>query len=301
MTSFGIIDVGTHTIHLLIGTLRPGRPFRIQYAEHAAARVGDGGLARNRLTPPAMRRAERVLARYAARLRRARVDRVAAVATSAVRDAANGRAFVQRIRRRMDLPLRIISGTEEARLIYRGVMQAGRCRGRTGIVTIGGGSAQVTCGEGSRPRYAASRPLGAMRLAQRYLRHDPPNPREIKALRAAARRALAPSANAVQQFRPRRWLGSSVMIAQVIVAASGRRASTVTRAGLHHLIERLARSTAAERRRWAGVDPGREGALLPTAIVLAEWLDLCRMPRVTYAPGSLREGLAAAASENLLQ
>ena len=139
----GVIDAGTNSIHLVIATMRPEGGYRIILRQQRLAQLGEGGLARRRLTPQAMRRAMRVLAGYATVITRCGVDRIEAVATSAVREAANGRVFVRRVRRKLHLPLRIISGVEEAALIYRGVVSVNRLRRPLLVVTIGGGSAQV--------------------------------------------------------------------------------------------------------------------------------------------------------------
>jgi len=238
------------------------------------------------------------LARYAALLKRYRVAQVEAVATSAVREAANGPAFVARVRARLGIPLRILSGREEARLIYRGVAQTRRQA--TVVVAIGGGSAQVAVGQGGRCRYTVSRPLGGSRLAQQFIHRDPPDPAEVAALEAHVRRAWRPIARAVRRHRWTQAIGSSVAIAQVVAAARAvrpgqavtpRRPTTVTRPALQRLAAWLAEHTAGDRRALAGVDPRRQELLLPTAVVLLTWMEACGVSRVRYAPGSLREGL----------
>ena len=199
--TLGIIDVGTNSTHLLIGILGLNGKFQVTLKEQDLTRLGEGGLASHRLTRSAMHRAMAALQRYAATLKRLGVDHVEAVATSAVREAANGPAFARRVRAQLGLPLRIISGREEARLIYLGILQTIRFRQAVLIVTIGGGSAQVVHGNGARLHYAASLPLGGARLAQRFIRHDPPWPTEVDALYRHARRAWSPIILAVRRHR----------------------------------------------------------------------------------------------------
>lgn len=298
----GIIDVGTNSVHLLLADLRPGRTARVMRHDRQLTRLGAGGLTANRLTTAAMRRTMRVLRRYAATLARAQADRIEVVATSAVRDARNGSAFVRQVRAQAGLPLRIISGREEARLIYRGVMQTRRLRAPVVLVTIGGGSAQVVLGEGAHVRYAASVPLGASRLMQRFIHHDPPAPDEVEALTRQAIRVWRPVIRAVRRSRWHTVLGSSAMLEQVMAAAHVRAHGrppqwgtpmTVTRRSLQRVISWLFTSTARERRALAGVDPKREGLLLPTALTLQAWMAGCGISTVRYATGSLREGLIA--------
>ena len=299
----GVIDVGTNSIHLLVGILGLNGRFHTVLKERDLTRLGEGGLTSGRLTQAARRRAMQVLARYAAALKRCHVEHVEAVATSAVRSASNGAGFVRDVRRQLGIPLRVISGRTEARLIYLGVVQAHRFRGTTLIVTVGGGSAQVIIGDGLRMQYVTSVPLGGARLAQRFIRHDPPEPDEVEALRAHVRQVWRPVVQAVQRHPWQRAVGSSATIAQVMAAASfdedGPKISRwlknhplqVRQGQLQHLLERLECSSADVRIQLPGVDPRREDLMLPTGIALLEWMQGCRIRTLRYAPGSLREGL----------
>lgn len=298
--TLGIIDVGTNSLHLLIGRLGRTGAFRVIHQERALVRLGEGGLAAGRLTGPAMRRALTVLARYASAMRRFHVERVEAVTTSAVREASNGRAFARRARTRLGIPLRVISGPEEARLAYLGVLRARRVRQPAAFIAIGGGSAQVVHGKGTCLRYAASVPLGAARLTQRFIRHDPPRLEEVDALRRAVQRAWRPIVRALRRHRWRRALGGSAMIYHVMRAAHRRRhrrppASphrlTIAQQSLRELTAWLSGSTAAARERLPGLDPGREDQALAATIALLSWMEGCGIATLRYAPGSIREGL----------
>ena len=297
--TLGIIDLGTNSAHLVIGVLGLNGRFHPIVKERELTRLGDGAMVKGRLTVKSMRRAMDVLARYAAMMKRVGVDHVEAVATSAVRDASNGQAFVRRVRAQLGLPLKIISGLEEARLIYLGVLHSNRFRGGSVIVTIGGGSAQVIHGSGARLLYKTSLPLGGARLAQRFIQHDPPRSDEVLALDETVRRAWGPVARALRRHRWRRALGSSATISQLMEAAHllthGRPVKkhrlSITRGALRQLVRWLAASTARERMRLPGLDPRREDLALPTAVALLAWMDACGIPRIRHASGSLREGL----------
>lgn len=298
--TLGIIDVGTNSIHLLVGIIGLNGKFHVILKERDLTRIGEGGLAKGVLTPRAMRRAQDVLRRYAHILQRCQVDRVEAVATSAIREAKNGRAFVRQVRRQLKLPLRIISGREEARLIYLGVVQAHRFRYPALIITIGGGSAQVIQGRGLKVHHASSVLLGCARLAQQFIRHDPPQLEELDALEQHVRRTWAPVARAVRRRRWRLVLGSSATLYQLLVAThvrergklpKKREALTVTPAALRRMVAWLIEARMTDRIRLEGVDPRREDLILPTAITLLAWMEGCGVARLRYAPGSLREGL----------
>ena len=289
----GIIDVGTNSIHLLIGDVNHQGRWRLVMHKQQLVRLGQGGLIARRLTPQAMRRALTVLRRYVALLKQRRPDRVEAVATSAVRDAANGRPFVRRVRRQLGLPLRIISGAEEAQLIYHGIQSLNRFRGPTLMITIGRGSAQVMLGSGQRLQYAISRPLGATRMAERFIHHDPPHAGELAALQRAAQRMWAPVVRLVRRYRWHQVIGSSATVAQVLAAARafGPARARVSQDALRRLVRWLSASTRAQRRRLPGLEPQREALALPTALTLLVWMEGCGVARIRHAPGSLREGL----------
>ncbi len=298
--TLGIIDVGTNSIHLVVGIIGLDGRFHVLIKERELARLGSGGLATRRLTKTAMRRAEKVLERYKKILDRMGVDRIEAVATSAVREASNGRTFVRRIREKMQLPLRVISGHEEGRLIYLGVLQTAGLKGPTLMVSIGGGSAEVMVGDGQKLRFSACRPLGCARLAEQFIRHDPPRPEEIEQLERTVRHVWRPVIAAALRHRWHAAIGTSATIQQMLAVAAARFQSrrkikdespAVSREALKKLVMWLKASTAAMRKRLPGLDPKREDLALATGVALLEFMDGCRIDSIRHAPGSLREGL----------
>lgn len=297
--TLGIIDVGTNSIHLLLGVLGLNGVFHVVLKKRELARLGDGGLVRNRLTGKAMRRSLRVLKEYGELLQRCDADHVEAVTTSAAREASNGARFVEQARR-LGVPLRIISGREEARLIYCGVVRAHHLHGASLIVTIGGGSAQVIYGTPQRPLYTTSLPLGGARLGQQFIRRDPPRPEDVAALKAHADRAWAPVARALRGRRWRQAIVSSATVYQLMEASHRLRHPqaedkpvrlTLTQPVLRRWVEWLSQTTARQRMRLKGIDPKRQDVLLPTAVALLSWMERCGVSTVVHRTGSLREGL----------
>ena len=296
----GVIDLGTNALHLYIVDVAPDGRHHVLLHQRELPRLGGGGLVDNRLAPAAMKRALIILRRYARLLQRWQVDHVEAVATSAAREAANGAAFVRRVRREIGIPLRIISGRDEARLIYQGVQLVHRFRRPTLIVSIGGGSIQVKVGDGGHPAYLVSVPLGGARLAQRFIHHDPPLAEEAAAMEMHARRVWAPVVRALRHHQWDQAWGSSATIDQLSLAAylrshrrppTARQARWLTQPSLHRFITLVASCTAAQRKRLPGIDPRREDMVLPTAVALLTLMEGCAIRRLRYAPGSLREGL----------
>lgn len=300
--TLGLIDLGTNALHLVIVRVAPDGRYQRLLHEHRLPRLGGGGLVSGQLTRAAMARALRVLRQYAVIMRRYGVEHVEAVATSAAREAANGATFVRRVRRDTGIPLRIISGREEARLSYQGVQFVHRFRRPTLIVSIGGGSIQVKVGDGGPPRYLVSVPLGGARLAQRFIRHDPALPEEVAAMTVFVRRAWAPVVRALRRHRWTQAWGSSATIDQLSLVAwlrtharppTNGQTRWLTPATLRRLVRWLATTTAEERRRTPGIDPRREDMVLPTAVALLTLMESCAILRLRFAPGSLREGLMA--------
>ncbi|MBI3010339.1 MAG: hypothetical protein HYY57_05095 [Candidatus Omnitrophica bacterium] len=294
----GVIDVGTHSTHLLIGTLDKKGRFHQILARHDATELGQNGLSQNQLTPVAMRRTLGILKEYAKVLCYHKPDRIEAVATSALRDARNGNAFARQVRKKTGLALRVIPGEEEARLIYRGVFRTIRFRGSALIIAIGAGSAQIILGQNARPLYAGSFPLGASRLAQRFIRQDPAAANELEALDRFVRRSLAP---VFRILRGRQWekaFGSSAAIYQLMKAVGHfnparhpARKLAVTQEALRSFIDWASLSTAKQLRCLPGVEPRWQGLLLPAAVTLSIWMNRCGISTLHFAPGSLREGL----------
>jgi len=252
------------------------------------------------LTRAAMDRAIRILKRYASTLRHSGVDHVEAVATSAARGARNGRTFVRRVRERTKIPLRVITGREEARLTYLGIYQAHNFRHPVSIVTFGGGSAQVICGSGFKMGYAASVPLGGARLKQMFFQNDPPLPEEVVALQRHVQRVWRP---VVKEARRHRWaqaFGASATVGQVMLAArvrAGKRLPnapeelSITQPQLKKLIDWLCHADARARIQEAELDPRREDLVLGVAIALQAWMTGCGIRTLRFTPGSIREGL----------
>jgi len=294
------IDVGTNSVHMVIAEVRRGG--RIDVVDRMKEMILLGGdvFRCGRLTAGSMALATRTLGTFG-RLARARgVKRLRAVATSAVREARNGAEFVERLRRETGVPVRIISGQEEARLICRAVLHAAGADERPRLlVDVGGGSVELALLERGRVRWLTSLPLGVARLSQRFIAHDPPLARELKRLERHLEEALDPWLGRVRHADVEEVVGTSgTMTALITMARAARGEDTGRLDG--------AQADAAEitrlRRRVVGV--GAEGRLelpgadvkrldqLPAAVVLLE--DILRRTRVKtvrLCTWALREGL----------
>jgi len=188
------IDVGTNTVLLLVAEGRAGGPRAL--AERAEiTRLGRGVDAAGRLEPAAIAETAAVLGRYAAEARALGAERIACVATSAARDASNGADFFAAARAAAGLVPEVITGDEEARLVWRsawrdfGGPSDGRPGGALAVLDVGGGSTELSFGDGPAPRGRRSLQVGAVRLTERLVQEDPISPGTLATLRAA--RAIA--------------------------------------------------------------------------------------------------------------
>ncbi len=176
-----IIDLGSNSCRMVVFGCGADRSFKLVDQLSEQVRIGEGAARGNRLQPAPMARAVRLLAMFRALCDASGIDRVIATATSAVRDAVNRDEFLATVRRHARLDLRVLSGDEEARYAYLGVVNSTVLTDGF-IADLGGGSLELTRVRDRQPVATASLPLGAVRLSEEFLRRDPIKPRQVRAL-----------------------------------------------------------------------------------------------------------------------
>jgi exopolyphosphatase / guanosine-5'-triphosphate,3'-diphosphate pyrophosphatase len=304
------IDVGTNTVLLLVAERREdGVAPLVERAE--ITRLGRGVDATGRLDPAAIQETVRVLSAYAAEARALGASEVACVATSAARDAANGAEFFEATRAAAGLVPQIISGDEEARLVWRsawrdfgpevGGRTVGPPAGPLAVLDVGGGSTELSFGDGPAPRGRRSLQVGAVRLTERHVREDPISPGTLGALRRAAKDALAPLAglDGAADLRRGRLVGVAgtvttlAAVVQALPAYDAERVhgSTLLLAEIDHLVARLAALTVAERAALPGMEPKRADVIVAGGVVVAEAMRLLGFERLTVSDRGVRWGL----------
>src|SRR5947207_5740390 len=168
------IDIGTNSLHMIVVRVRADFSFEVIDREKEMVRLGAGGLDGRALTPEAMHAALQVLSKFRRLADSHSVDEIVAVATSAVREAENGGEFLQAITDQTGIRARVISGTEQARLIHLAAAYGISMPGETAVVVdIGGGSVEVTRGAGATIDTGRSFKLGVIRLTERFVKSDP--------------------------------------------------------------------------------------------------------------------------------
>src|SRR3954467_14768746 len=177
------IDIGTNSIPMIVVQVRADLSFEVIDREKEMVRLGAGGLDGRALTPEAMHAALQVMSKFRRLADSHGVDEIIAVATSATREAQNGSEFLKKIAEQTGIRARVISGTEEARLIHQAAAYGvGLTSDVAVVVHIGGGSVEITRGTGLTMEAGKSFKLGVIRLTERFVKSDPLTPREARKL-----------------------------------------------------------------------------------------------------------------------
>ncbi|HEY2736018.1 MAG TPA: hypothetical protein VGI70_18600 [Polyangiales bacterium] len=290
-----LLDLGSNAARFLLARLRPGEGFRILEQERVPTRLG--GSHDGRLTETAVRATTRAAERFLRRMRKKKVGpRILAVATAAVRDAPNREHLISNLRERGGVELRILSGSEEARLgAEAAVRELPLWEGS--VVDIGGGSTQVTFVRRGVLGSGVSMPLGAARLTRRHLHHDPPTPSEIAALRAEVQRQI--SKHFTRGFASGRMVllgGTGRALARRKLRIGDdrpkkRRASTLKLIELSRLRARLERLSLRQRAAVRGLKRERADVVVAGAIVIEELMRFAGYDVLTVCSASVREGV----------
>lgn len=203
-----IIDMGTNTFHLMIAR-KTGTRFEIIYRDREAVKIGKGGINNGHITEEGLNRALTALRKFKLTIDEHQVQATLAFGTSALRNAANRQYVCDEIKKATDIDVRIISGNEEAELIYKGVRAAVAWQGRALIIDIGGGSVEFIIADHEKVFWKASLEIGGQRLLELFHRHDPILPEEINALDNYLLEQLKLVFTKLAEFKPTTLVGSS--------------------------------------------------------------------------------------------
>jgi len=299
------IDIGTNSFHLLVAAVDPKlRTFRIIQAEKATTRLGERDPETGELTEAAMQRGLETLRQFRDLAASHRVEQIVTAATSAVREAPNGRDFLQTILDDLGMEVDLVSGPEEARLIYLGVLSGMPFGDRPHLLLdIGGGSTELILADGRDARALTSTRVGAVRLQRDFVRDDPMPPQRRSFLQAFIQGSLEP---AVDKVRRRIKPGET----PVLVATSGTAMAIgslaaseeerpprklhgyrVTRQSLNQVVDRLITMTPAQRRELAPINDRRAEIIVPGALILQTTMKMLGVEDFVLSERALREGL----------
>jgi exopolyphosphatase/guanosine-5'-triphosphate,3'-diphosphate pyrophosphatase len=292
------IDFGTNTARLLIADRYPDGRFEQVSLMRAIVRLGGGFCRQQGLADDAMQRALSCLQRFSAEIARLGVQTVRAVATSAVRDAANGTAFVAQVERETGIRLRVIDGQTEGSITLQGVL-AGLDQQPDNLLLfdVGGGSTEYTFAQGTTPRFVHSLPLGVVRLTEGKVRPEAMIEkinRELDALElhlAQAQLRVDPAATLLVGTA-----GTATTLAALSLKMTEydyRKVNNLVlvQSEIKRLYDQLLPLSPQERLQLPGLEPGREDLIIAGALITLLTLQRFGFDRMTVSDYSLLEGL----------
>jgi exopolyphosphatase / guanosine-5'-triphosphate,3'-diphosphate pyrophosphatase len=304
MTRVAAVDIGTNSTRLLVAEVDDGQIEDV-VRETRITRLGEGVDARHRLLPVPMTRVRNVLTDYRRVLESEGAERRLLIATSAVRDAENGEAFLGEIEWSYGFKTRLLSGSDEALMMFEGVTTDRELAEGTVIVDIGGGSTELVVGGPDGLTWHDSIDIGSVRLTERFLHADPPAEGELEQAAAEVRALLADQV----PEDVRSGVHSVIGVAGTITTLAGLaldlqeydrdlvHGSELTANALQNQLERLASMPLAERRTVPALDPERAPVIVGGAIVAREVLRFLGRDRLEVSERDILDGAALAAAE----
>jgi exopolyphosphatase/guanosine-5'-triphosphate,3'-diphosphate pyrophosphatase len=295
------IDIGTNSVHMIVVQVRPDLSFEVIDREKEMVRLGAGGLDGRALTPEAMHAALQVLSKFRRLAESHKVDEVIAVATSATREAENGGEFLQAINEQTGIRARVISGTEEARLIHMAAVYGVSVpNDPVVLIDIGGGSVEVTLGTGPTIDLGQSFKLGVIRLTERFVQSDPLEPRDERRLVRHIDNQIGGYLQQISQSGFDRVIGTSgtiLSLGAVAAAAEGGAPAGSLRnrrfpaKAIRHIRKEVVALDLEKRLRIPGLEPRRADLVVAGAVLLDELLRRLGATEITLCDLSLREGV----------
>jgi exopolyphosphatase/guanosine-5'-triphosphate,3'-diphosphate pyrophosphatase len=297
MPRVAAVDLGTNSTRLLVADVE-GEHLDEVVRRLTITRLGEGVDERRRLLPVPIARVRNSLADYRRELEELGATRTLAIATSAVRDAENGEAFLGEIEWSYGFETRLLDGSEEAALMLRGVAAGRTLADDTMLVDIGGGSTELVLdSNGNRPA-STSLDVGCVRVTERFLGSDPPSTSELEKA-AAFVRSLLPA------YEPKRAIGVAGTVTTLATLGLGlgeynperTHGHRLTRAAVDRELERLSVMTTEERLAVPGIEPGRAPVIVAGIVVLREIMDAYGLAEIEVSERDILHGAALAAAE----
>lgn len=301
MPKLAVVDIGTNSIHMVLAEIEPDGSYKILDRFKDMTRLGDGTFQEKQLSPAAMSRGVEVLSHLTTLAKNKGFSKIVMTATSAVREAKNGGQFIEEVQRRTRVRVRVVTGQEEARLIYLGICHSMELSEIPSLmVDVGGGSVEIIAGTRERMIGAQSLKLGAIRLKDQFLPKAPPPKHKLRDFYKAIEVELRQALDQLKLEKIDRIIASSGMAANlaeiIYLERTGREIpqlnlSSMTLKEIRLIEERLATSHTEQRLGIPGLDPRRVDTLLPATAVIRTIVELTGQKDVTISDKAIREGL----------
>jgi len=298
MQTLAAIDIGSNSCRLKIARVVQ-HSLRVVHEDREVTRLGTSVFETGLVSPDAMAATLRALKRFYRAVQQHGADQTRAVATAAMRDARNGRAFLAWVRDETGWEVEIISGLEEARLIHRGVVNnepgtSGRCL----LIDVGGGSCEVSLSERKRLKETISLPLGAVRLTEEFLKSDPPAKEEIARMKQFVSRELRKASRRVTPGEVQTVIATSGTAAALFEATRIMRKARAkdymaSARDVRRLADKLTKLKNEDRSAIPGIGPRRSEIVVAGAQVYSELLEHFTLAGFRYSDMGLRDGVLA--------
>lgn len=298
MQTLAAIDIGSNSCRLKIARVVQ-HSLRVVHEDREVTRLGTTVFETGLVSPDAMAATLRALKRFYRAVQQHGADQTRAVATAAMRDARNGRAFLAWVRDETGWEVEIISGLEEARLIHRGVVNnepgtSGRCL----LIDVGGGSCEVSLSERKRLKETISLPLGAVRLTEEFLKSDPPAKEEIARMKQFVSRELRKASRRVTPGEVQTVIATSGTAAALFEATRIMRKARAkdymaSARDVRRLADKLTKLKNEDRSGIPGIGPRRSEIVVAGAQVYSELLEHFTLAGFRYSDMGLRDGVLA--------
>jgi exopolyphosphatase/guanosine-5'-triphosphate,3'-diphosphate pyrophosphatase len=302
MARYAAVDVGSNSVRMMAAEVGPGGRMEILAQDRQVTRLGSTVFRNGRIGQEAKQFVCENLARMAQSYRKLEVVGVRAVATSAVRDAANQQDFLEKASQALGSRVELISGQEEARLIHLGVQARwAQPDKRVLMIDLGGGSAEIIASENGVLTEAFSKPLGAVRLSEVFLRTDPPTPLELHRMDEYIEEKLANPLRRLASRPFHRVIATSATAAALVCAVNriprarrdeaDRLRATVSQVRKFYFDVRA--RALDQRRKIPGIGPRRAELIVAGAAVFLRGLEAFKQPSLYYSAAGVRDGIIA--------
>ena len=303
MSRVAAVDIGTNSTRLLVADVDDG--IADVHRETRITRLGEGVDERRRLLPVPIARVRNVLSDYRRSAETFGAERTLAIATSALRDADNGEAFLGEVEWSYGFVTRLLSGHDEALMMYRGVTTERTLGSGTVIVDIGGGSTELVAGDDAGVRWHDSLDIGSVRLTERFLHSDPPTRSELDGCAAAAQALFAERVPDEVRSSTTSAIGVAGTITSLAALALGLdeydrdrvHGSRLSATALSEQLERVASVPVAERRTIPALDPDRAPVIVAGAVIAREALSFFGLDELEISERDILDGAVLAAAE----
>jgi exopolyphosphatase/guanosine-5'-triphosphate,3'-diphosphate pyrophosphatase len=300
---YAVMDLGTNTFHLLIVEGNANN-FNVLVHEQIAVKLGEGGINKGIILPAPFERGIATLKYFETKINKHNTHNIKCIATSALRNASNGKDFIDRAMHEAGIAIELVDGNSEAAYIYRGIKFAGALSDENSLIMdIGGGSVEFIIGNNERFIWKQSFEIGAARLMERFHHSDPISPASIEALNLYLENTLPPLFDAVKKYPVKRLIGSSGAFETFAGLAAWRRNDSFDidkvknypfdYEELLQVTDEMILSTHAQREANDVIVPVRVDMIVVSSIITRFIMQKLEIKDVALCTYSLKEGVLA--------